>query len=97
MTPPVPALFRSIAEYTYDWETWHDADGVARWINRAVERITGYSVDECLQLYEYPLALAHEEDRAILARVLTDARAGGSGNDVEFRVRCKTGSVRWVA
>ncbi len=95
MTPPVPALFRSIAEYTYDWETWVDADGVVRWINPAIERITGYTVDEALT--RDPLELAHEADRALLARVLADARAGGSGNDVEFRVRCKDGSLRWVA
>jgi two-component system, sensor histidine kinase len=95
--PPVPALFRSIAEYTYDWETWVDAQGVACWVNPAVERITGYRVDECLALADYPLALACEEDRALLMRVLADAREGGSGNDVEFRVRCKDGTLRWVA
>jgi PAS domain S-box-containing protein len=95
--PPVPALFRSIAEYTYDWETWVDAEGVARWINPAVERITGYRVEECLAMSEYPSSLAYEEDRPLLARVLQDARVGGSGNDVEFRVRCKNGALRWVA
>jgi PAS domain S-box-containing protein len=95
VTPPVPALFRSIAEFTYDWETWVDAEGVARWINPAVERITGYTVDEALARDQ--LSLACEEDRSVLARVLADARAGGSGNDVEFRVRCKDGSLRWVA
>ncbi|MDB4976859.1 MAG: hypothetical protein JWN48_5200 [Myxococcaceae bacterium] len=89
--------FRLIAEYTYDWETWVDAAGVARWINPAVERITGYGVEECLRSGDYPLSLAHEEDRAVLARVLDDARAGGSGNDVEFRVRRKGGEPRWVA
>jgi PAS domain S-box-containing protein len=92
-----PTPFRLIAEYTYDWETWVDAQGVTRWINAALERITGYRVDTCLSWSDYPLALAYDEDRAILARVLEDARAGGSGNDVEFRVRCLDGSPRWVA
>jgi PAS domain S-box-containing protein len=90
-------LFRAIAEYTYDWETWVDAEGVTRWINDAVARITGFSVSECLALPDYPLALACESDRGVLARVLADARAGGSGNDVEFRVCTKAGEQRWVA
>jgi PAS domain S-box-containing protein len=90
-------LFRAIAEYTYDWETWVDADGVTRWINDAVLRITGYTVAECLALPDYPLGLACEADQGILARVLADARAGGSGNDVEFRVCAKDGAQRWVA
>jgi PAS domain S-box-containing protein len=90
-------LFRAIAEYTYDWETWVDAEGVTRWINAAVSRITGYAVEECLALTDYPLALACAADRGILANVLSDARAGGSGNDVEFRVCTKQGGERWVA
>jgi PAS domain S-box-containing protein len=89
--------FRLIAEYTYDWETWVDASGVARWINPAVERITGYGVQECLSLADYPLALAFDDDKPVLERVLDEARAGGSGNDVEFRVRRKDGDLRWVA
>jgi PAS domain S-box-containing protein len=90
-------LFRAIAEYTYDWETWVDAHGRTRWVNAAVTRITGYAVAECLELPSFPLPLAHEADRAILERVLADARVGGSGNDVEFRVRTRDGSERWVA
>jgi PAS domain S-box-containing protein len=89
--------FRLSAEYTYDWETWVDSAGVARWINPAVERITGYQVHECLALHDYPLSLAFDEDRPVVARVLDEARAGGSGNDVEFRVLRKDGDVRWVA
>lgn len=96
--PPAHAdLYRLIAEYTYDWETWVDAHGTASWINPAVERITGYTVEECLAHGDYPLALVFDEDRPLLASVLTDAARGGSGNDVEFRVRRKDGVLRWVA
>jgi PAS domain S-box-containing protein len=90
-------LFRLIAEFTYDWETWVDARGKVRWINAAVWRITGYSVAECLAREDYPLFLAQAADRPVLARVLADAGDGGSGNDVEFRVVHKDGEPRWVA
>jgi PAS domain S-box-containing protein len=91
------ALFRTIAEYTYDWETWVDGAGVARWVNPAVERITGYTVAECLELPGYPLPLAHPGDRALLGSVLEEAARGTSRNDVEFRIVRKDGAVRWVA
>lgn len=90
-------LFRAIAEFTYDWESWVDERGATRWINAAVLRITGYSVDECLLLPDYPLPLAHEADRALLEEALRDAARGGSGNDVEFRIVHKLGDARWVA
>ena len=94
---PAFDLFRVLADSTYDWETWVDAQGVTRWVNPAVERITGRSASECLSLSDYPLALAHENDRPLLARVLADAARGGSGNDVEFRIVTRHGAVCWVA
>jgi PAS domain S-box-containing protein len=89
--------FRAIADYTYDWETWVGTGGEVVWMNPAVERITGYSVPECMQLSDYPLALVHEADRDAVRDVLGRARAGESGNHFEFRVRRKDGSTRWAA
>jgi len=89
--------FRAIAAYTYDWESWHSPDGRALWINHAVERITGYSVDECLAMADYPLPLVRDGDRSRIAEVLQSAAAGIPGNDVEFCVTTRQGSERWVA
>jgi PAS domain S-box-containing protein len=89
--------FRAIADFTYDWETWVGPDGAVRWVNPAVERITGYSVEECMRLADYPLELVHEEDRAGVRQVLARARANESGNHYEFRVQRKDGAVRWAA
>ena len=89
--------FRMLADATYDWETWVDERGVTRWINPAVTRITGYDVDTCLAMPDYPLALAHPADRALLASVLDAAARGQSGNDVEFRIVHRRGDVHWVA
>ncbi|NLY94247.1 MAG: PAS domain-containing protein, partial [Myxococcales bacterium] len=90
-------LFRSIAEYTYDWESWIRPDGALGWVNPAVERITGYSVEECLGMKDYPFGLIHPEDRFAMRRLFRLAAQGGMGNDVEFRVVRKDGAVRWCA
>jgi PAS domain S-box-containing protein len=98
MTGPLGAEhFRRIADYTYDWETWVGPAGEVLWVNPAVERITGYRVEDCMRLADYPLQLVHEADRAGIADVLSRARAGESGNHFEFRVLRKDGSVRWAA
>jgi PAS domain S-box-containing protein len=89
--------FRAIADYTYDWETWVGPGGEVLWVNPAVERITGYSVAECMQLDNYPLELVHEGDRAGVADLLARARASESGNHFEFRVLRKDGGIRWAA
>ena len=54
------AFFRIVANYTYDWESWHDPAGKPVWINDSVERMTGYSVEECLHMKDYPLPIVAE-------------------------------------
>ncbi|EME67641.1 multi-sensor signal transduction histidine kinase [Paramagnetospirillum caucaseum] len=89
--------FRAIADYTYAWENWFGTDGRLRWVNPAVERITGYAVAECHAMEDFPLPMVVEEDRPQLREILSAAKAGQSGQDMEFRVRTKAGEVQWVA
>lgn len=91
------ALFNAIANFTYDWETWMGLDGRPHWINPAVERITGYTCDECMAMPDYPLPIVHPDDRHLIAKCLAKAGSGESGNDVEFRISSKSGEEIWGA
>ncbi|HNQ24953.1 MAG TPA: PAS domain S-box protein [Phycisphaerae bacterium] len=96
-TAQTEALFRAVADCTYDLESWVSPEGKLLWVNPAVERLTGYTVDECFSLPEYPFALVHEADVGALREALRGAAEGSTGNDVPFRLRRKDGSVVWVA
>lgn len=89
--------FRAIADYTCDWENWFGPDGKLIWVNPAVEKFTGLTIDECMLLPNFPLPIVNEEDRGKIAQHFTSAVNGSSGNDVEFRILCKDGSTKWVA
>ena len=89
--------FRAIADYAYDWENWVDPRGRLLWINRGVFRLTGYTVEECMAMSDFPLSLFDGRDRARMAELFEEAVRGSSGNDQEFRLRCKDGSVKWIA
>lgn len=89
--------YREIADSTYDWEMWVDGTGKLRWVNPAVERFTGYSVAECSTMSEFPLCVVHPDDRPKMQELFDGALRGTSGNDLEFRVRHRDGSVRWAA
>ncbi|MFN8490153.1 MAG: PAS domain S-box protein [Caldilineaceae bacterium] len=91
------ARFRAIADYTYDWESWIGPDGRPLWINPAVERMTGWTADECLQMPDYPLALIHPADRTSIAAHLQSALAGSTANDVPFRIRHRAEHEVWAA
>jgi two-component system sporulation sensor kinase C len=89
--------FRSVANCTYDWESWHALDGRLMWVNSAVERFTGYSPAECLKLDDYPLPMTAPADRSRIAEALEDAKRGNSSNDLEFKVVHRDGTSRWMA
>ena len=90
-------LFKAIANYTYDWESWIGPNGEVNWVNPAVERITGYSPEECLGMETYPLPLIHKKDIKLISRCMRKAAKGLSGNDIEFRILRKDHHIRWGA
>ena len=89
--------FRAVADYTYDWESWHGPDGELIWVNPAVERITGYSVAECIGMRDYPLPMIVADDRERIADVLESAGERSSGENIEFRSLHRNGEIRWMA
>ena len=89
--------FRAVADYTYDWESWHRPDGRLVWVNPAVERMTGYSVAECLAMLDYPLPIVAPEDHASVTNALASAQGKTSGEDLDFRTRHRHGQSRWMS
>jgi two-component system cell cycle sensor histidine kinase/response regulator CckA len=88
--------FRAIADYTYEWENWFGPEGKLLWVNPAVERVTGYTVQECLDMPDYPLAIIHEQDLAAMEALFRAATMRESGYNLQCRLRRKDGSVIWV-
>ena len=90
-------FFRFVADYTYDWESWHDPLGKLVWVNRSVQRMTGYTVEDCMQMSDYPLPMVAESDRPRIRQMLKDAIEKKPYNDLEFQVVTRDGQRRWVA
>lgn len=91
------ARFHAIADYTYGVEAWFSADGRLIWINRAVERVTGFTPDECLRAGDLIELVVHEKDRAFAGdqtrRALEERTAAAN---FEVRLRRKDGAVIWA-
>ncbi|HEY7610023.1 MAG TPA: diguanylate cyclase [Alphaproteobacteria bacterium] len=89
--------FRVIADYSHSWESWFSGDGKLLWVNPGVERMTGYNAEECMNQRSHPMEIVHPEDRETVARAMAAAGKQPSMTELEFRVVCKDGSVRWCA
>ena len=89
--------FRAVADYTIDWEGWHAPDGALLWVNPSVERVTGYSVEECLAMPDYPLPIIVPEDRASIENAIGAARKRKAGENLDFRIKYLKGESRWMS
>ncbi|MBI5519029.1 MAG: PAS domain S-box protein [Desulfovibrio sp.] len=91
------AKFRTVADYTQDWEYWRGVDGQIVWVSPACERITGYQAREFLADSQLVLDIIHPEDRASFAGHLGHVDESGEElRDMEFRVVRKDGQVIWI-
>jgi diguanylate cyclase (GGDEF)-like protein/PAS domain S-box-containing protein len=89
--------FRVIADYSHSWESWFSGDGKLLWVNPGVERLTGYNAEECMNQRSHPMEIVHPDDRETLARAMASAGKAPTMTELEFRVVCKDGTVRWCA
>lgn len=90
--------FKAIANYTYDWENWNAPNGQLIWINPSVERITGYSVQECLHMDDFPLPIITDEFRERAKKDFRDALNNRTiEQEIPFKINRKDGVERWIA
>lgn len=90
------ARFHAIADYTYGVEGWFNPQGRLIWINRSVERITGYTPLECLLSNNLVDMLVFDKDRKLALEVALKALRGSTGDNFEVRLKRKDGSVVWT-
>ncbi len=89
--------FHAISDFTYGWESWLGLDGNLIWVNSSVERVTGYTVAECMGMTNFPSCLAVAEDIERVHLACQAALQGSSrGEYFEFQLRRKNGMVIWL-
>jgi PAS domain S-box-containing protein len=89
--------FRTLADFTYDWEYWLDPDGNYVYVSPSCERITGYCSDEFRKNPELLETIIHPDDRAIVTKHLREEAIEGSVvYPVVFRVITRGGEERWL-
>ena len=89
--------YRTMADFTADWEYWSMPDGTLRYVSPSCEQICGYTPQE---LYAEPLLLrqmVHPEDLALFDEHVHQISAQGVTEPIDYRIRTKSGEERWIA
>jgi PAS domain S-box-containing protein len=90
--------FRTVADFTYDWEYWLTPDGSFAYVSPSSERISGYA-GEAFQEDPHLLAkIIHPEDRADWQAHLDQFHTAHNNQvgDMEFRITTPSGETRWI-
>ncbi len=90
------AKFRTIADYTHDWEFWLSPDGSFIHTSPSCERITGYSADAFYADPGLMSRIMHPDDRHLFEEHRDDAELGKNPESLVFRICRADGSIRWL-
>lgn len=90
--------YRTVADFTVDWEFWIGPDGKFLYQSRsAAERILGRIVEMYADAEPLFRMVMHKDDLAGRLAHLQDELAGrGPFENIEFRIVRPDGSVRWI-
>jgi len=88
--------FRTIANYTYDWEYWESPQREMLFISPSCERITGYLATDFISDRDLLQRIVHPEDRETWQEHFCSIKDAPYG-ELSFRIVRKDGQIRWIA
>ena len=88
--------FRTVADYTSDWEYWLGPDNHLVYVSPSCEQITGYKAQEFMNNRQILDNIVHPEDN--VSYIEHRMRQGETGDidPVDIRIIRKDGEVRWI-
>lgn len=88
--------FRTIADFTYDWECWLALDGTYNYSSPSSERITGYRAEEFVKNPNLLEEILHPDDQARVFQHLHQDLSSDLPHSLAFRIITKSGQERYI-
>jgi len=88
--------YRTVADFTHDWEYWESPEGTFRYISPSCERVTGYKPEEFLENPQILQKLILPEDKVRWDEHRQEALNNKGLHEVQFRIRKRDGEIRWI-
>ena len=90
------AKYRTVADFTYDWEYWEAPDGRLEYVSPSCERMTGYPARDFLDRPQLLDDIVHPEDKPTWAAHRCRASSELAPGPCQFRVRTRSDETRWI-
>ena len=88
--------FRTVADFTYDWEYWANVDGTMKYVSPSCERISGYTPQELMDNPALYREIIIPEDQDLWDNHYHDSHQDPGAREIQFRIRARDGSICWI-
>jgi len=88
--------YRTVADFTLDWEFWFGPDGRIQYISPSAEGILGRPVSAYTGIRTLLQDVIHPDDRTARLAHLNEELAGSGPAELEYRIVRPDGEVRWI-
>jgi PAS domain S-box-containing protein len=88
--------YRTVADFTYDWEYWAKVDDSLEYVSPACERISGYTTRDFIDNPPLFKKIIVPEDRDVWDRHYHDSRQEPKRREIQFRIQRRDGQIRWI-
>ncbi|MHA1674865.1 MAG: PAS domain-containing protein [Promethearchaeota archaeon] len=88
-------LLRIVADYSLDWEFWHDKEGNFLYNSPSCKNLTGYSVAEISNFISFMEKIIFKDDLARWNQHRIQVNSSPLSNRIEYRIMDKQGQLRW--
>ena len=88
--------YRTVADFTYDWEYWKSPDETLLYVSPSCERITGYKPEEFINNPEFFRELILPEDKTRWDEHHQKALKEKGLLETQFRIHKQDGQTRWI-
>ena len=88
--------FRTVSDFTYNWEYWIAPEGQLIYVSPSCKRVTGYDAAEFIKDPKLLTKIVHPEDKSIVGPHF-DLINSDELHTVDFRIVTTSGETRWIS
>ena len=88
--------YRTVADFTYDWEYWANMDGTLNYVSPSSERVSGYGAQDFMDNPSLFREIIVPQDREMWDSHSCDARQELKPQRIQFRIHRRDGEIRWI-
>jgi len=89
--------FRTLADFTFDWEYWAAPNGSMIYMSPSCERISGYKPEEFVKDTKLLLQIIHPDDKKIFKDHLKEEKTNKNVIELVFKIITKDNEVKWIS